>query len=93
MPCKEEPCGRPSTNALALNKKDPNDCENPIKAAEQAIRRMCKRDRNGKRKISDLVCDKFLAGGDGRQELISIFLRLRGSHESQPLNLYNMNKN
>lgn len=42
--------------------------------AEQAIRRMCKPNSKGKRKVSEDIANQFFAGGVGRKELIRLYV-------------------
>ena len=54
------------------------------KAAEQAIRRLCKVNSKGKRKASEELANQFLDGGDGRRDLIKLFIETGGNKDSCP---------
>lgn len=51
-------------------------------ASEQAIRRMCQKNRrSGKRKVSEEIADQFFAGGASRKQLVSLYMKAGGNHE------------
>ena len=72
-PPKEDAASQPPSA-----KKTITACADPNKAAEQAIRRMLKPNRHGSKKLSEEVCRKFLDGGEGRQELIRMYIEANG---------------
>lgn len=72
MPCKEKPV-RLVGGATRRPISDGG--------AEQAIRRMCKPDSKGKRKVNADIAKQFLEGGQGRKEFIKFFIDCGGNHE------------
>ena len=51
-------------------------------ASEQAIRRMCaKNKRTGKRKVGEDIAERFFAGGASRKSLVQLYIKAGGNHD------------
>lgn len=50
-------------------------------AAEQGIRRLCKENAKGKRKVNDAIANQFFEGGAARKELIRLYVEAGGNHD------------
>ena len=68
----------PVSSASSLKKKAPSES-----AATQAIRRMCRKGKRGKDKVSEAVRKQFEDCGDGRKELVQLFIKCNGNHEAR----------
>ena len=54
--------------------------------AEQAIRRLCKPNAKGHKKVSSEIAKQFFNGGQGRKELIKLFIESGGTMTLAMLN-------
>ena len=71
-PCKERPVklvGGKTNRVISDN------------GAEQAIRRLCKPNAKGHKKVSSEIAKQFFNGGQGRKELIKLFIESGGNHD------------
>ena len=51
-------------------------------ASEQAIRRMCaKNKKTGKRKVGEDIAERFFAGGASRKGLVQLYIKAGGNHD------------
>lgn len=59
-------------------------------AAYQAIRRLCKKNSRGARKVSDAIAKQFLKGGHGQQDLIKAYQKAGGDADPWvlPIKMY-----
>ena len=72
-----EPSPVATASPVKKSKKPPSQS-----AATQAIRRMCRKGKKGKAKVSEAVRKQFEDCGDGRKELVQLFIKCNGGHEA-----------